>query len=58
MERAARHYRYALALAFVIVAVAIRAIVAPWLGPNVPYLFFYPAVVLAGWCGGFGPGVV
>ena len=58
MERAARQYPYALALVFVIMAEAIRTVAAPWLGPNVPFLLFYPAIMLAAWYGGFGPGLL
>jgi PAS domain S-box-containing protein len=59
MERlAARQYKYALALVFVVLAAAIRAVAAQWLGPNVPYLLFYPAIMLAAWYGGFGPGLL
>jgi PAS domain S-box-containing protein len=55
---AARPYRYVVSLAFVVLAAILRTIGAPWLGPNVPYLFFYPAVMVAAWYGGFGPGVL
>src|SRR2546428_13687112 len=55
MERAARQYPYALALVLVIIAEAVRTVAAPWLGPNVPFLLFYPAIMLAAWYGGFGP---
>src|SRR5262249_33550714 len=29
----------------------------PWIGRSVPYLLFYPAVMIASWLGGFWPGV-
>src|SRR2546421_11349538 len=58
MERSARQYPYALALVCVIMAEAVRTIAAPWLGPNVPFLLFYPAIMLAAWYGGFGPGLL
>ena len=31
---------------------------APWLGVEVPYLPFFPAILLTSWYGGFGPGVL
>jgi len=50
-------WRYALALAFVCAAAALR-----WAMPGVlegtPFLAFYPAVVAGAMVGGFGPGVV
>jgi PAS domain S-box-containing protein len=36
----------------------IRAALDPWLGRAVPYLLYYPAVTIAAWNGGFGPGVL
>jgi len=38
-------------------AALIRAAVDPWLGRSVPYLMYYPAVMIAAWWGGFWPGV-
>ena len=39
-------------------AVLIRVAVNPWLGSTVPYLQFFPAILIAAWYGGFGPGVL
>ena len=49
-----RHY--ALAIALVAGSVLLRFALAPWLGLKVPYIHFFPAILLAGWYGGFGPG--
>lgn len=50
--------RYAVALiAFggaLVVCYALRGV----LGPTVPYLQFYPAIIVAGWYGGLGPGLL
>ena len=48
--------RLALAVACVLAAAAIRVALDPWLGRSVPYLMFYPAVVVSAWYGGFWPG--
>jgi PAS domain S-box-containing protein len=49
---------YAVAIGVVIVAAVIRTVLDPWLGPSVPYLVYYPAIVYAGWYGGAGPGLL
>ena len=36
----------------------LRWLVDPWLGPTVPYLSFFPAILIAAWFGGFGPGLL
>jgi two-component system sensor kinase FixL len=38
-------------------ALALRFALQPWLGPNVPYLQFFPAILVAAWYGGLGPGL-
>ena len=45
------------AIAFVAVAgsVLLRLALAPLLGHKVPYLQFFPAILIAGWYGGIGP---
>src|SRR5687767_2646391 len=48
---------YGAAAAFVLAALLLRLLVNSWLGPTVPYLSFFPAILLASWYGGFGPGV-
>jgi K+-sensing histidine kinase KdpD len=50
--------RYAIAVAIIVIIVAIRAYVIPGWSLAHPYLLFYPAIILAGWLGGFGPGVL
>ena len=49
--------RYLVAGALVGAALLLRYALQPWLGANVPYLQFFPAILLAVWYGGFGPGV-
>ena len=49
---------YGAAVAAVVAALLLRLALAPWLGPNIDYLSFFPAVLAASWFGGFGPGVV
>ena len=48
---------YGAAAAFVLAALLLRLLVNSWLGPTVPYLSFFPAILLASWFGGVGPGV-
>jgi PAS domain S-box-containing protein len=47
---------YAVAFLAVGASLAVRLVLEPWLGMNVPYLQFFPAITLASWYGGFGPG--
>ena len=47
-----------MAVVCVAVALLLRWLVGPWLGPTVPYLSFFPAVLIASWFGGFGPGLL
>jgi PAS domain S-box-containing protein len=49
---------YGAAMAAVAVALLSRLLLDPWLGPTVPYLSFFPAILVAGWFGGFGPGLL
>jgi PAS domain S-box-containing protein len=49
---------YLLAVGVVSAALLIRLAINPWLGPTVPYLQFFPAILIASWYGGFGPGVL
>ena len=44
------------AVAVTAAALLLRHVLQPWLGPNVPYLQFFPAILIAAWYGGFGPG--
>lgn len=50
--------RYAFAAAVVAAAVLVRVGLNRWLGESVPYLLFYPAIIVASWVGGFGPGAL
>ena len=56
-HRAALHWpRYAVAVLAVAASLALRAALQPWLGPSVPYLQFFPAILMASWFGGFAAG--
>lgn len=50
--------RYAVAVASVGLSLVVRAVLAPYLADSVPYLHFFPAILVASWYGGFGPGSV
>jgi two-component system sensor kinase FixL len=49
--------RYLAAFGVVAASLAVRAMLSDYLGSNVPYLQFFPAILVASWFGGFGPGV-
>jgi PAS domain S-box-containing protein len=49
---------YGAAILAVVAALLLRLALTPWLGPTIQYLSFFPAVLLASWLGGFGPGVL
>jgi signal transduction histidine kinase len=49
--------RYVVALLAVAAAWAARIVFGAWLGLAVPYLQFFGAIMVAGWAGGFGPGL-
>jgi PAS domain S-box-containing protein len=49
---------YGVAVAVVVAALLFRFSINFWLGPRVPYLQFFPAILVASWYGGFGPGVL
>jgi hypothetical protein len=50
--------RYVVALAAFAAALLFRYVFSDSLGLKVPYLQFYPAIILAAWYGGLGPGVL
>jgi signal transduction histidine kinase/ActR/RegA family two-component response regulator len=50
--------RYGLALFIVAVALLLRWSLWPVLGAEVPFLFLWPAVMIAAWYGGLGPGLL
>jgi K+-sensing histidine kinase KdpD len=49
---------YVVAVLLVAAALLVRWILRGWFGNNVPYLQFFPAIMVAAWYGGFGPGVL
>ena len=49
--------RYAVALAAVLLAQLLRAVTVPLAGARLPFLYFFPAIMVASWLGGLGPGV-
>jgi len=49
--------RYGLSVIAVGVVVIVRSVMLPTWSLEHPYVLFYPAIILAGWFGGFGPGV-
>ena len=49
---------YAIGLGAVAAALAFRYGIRDLVGLKVPYLQFYPAIIVAAWYGGFGPGLV
>jgi K+-sensing histidine kinase KdpD len=54
-----RWARYTSSAAIIAIIVAIRACVIPgWGSLTHPYLLFYPWIILTGWVGGFGPGLL
>ena len=50
--------RYGLGLGIAWLSVLVRLVLNPYWGGSAPLITLYPAVVLAAWLGGFGPGVV
>src|SRR4051812_44316312 len=49
---------HVLAVILVLIAVAMREAVAEAVGPQVPFITFYPFIILAALIGGLWPGVV
>jgi len=50
--------RYAVAVCCVAAGLALRFALASALGPALPYITFFPAIMLAAWFGGLGPGIL
>jgi PAS domain S-box-containing protein len=50
--------RYAVPFLLIFVSVLVRLTLERWFGLSVPYRHFFPAVMIAAWFGGFGPGIV
>jgi two-component system sensor histidine kinase/response regulator len=53
-----RRAGYGISVAVLAVVLALRWLVIPEWSLSHPYLLFYPAIILAGWYGGFGPGIL
>jgi formate hydrogenlyase transcriptional activator len=52
-----RPLRYGFALLAVAAATLLRYALTGWLGPNLPFVFFYPAILCVSWMAGLGPGI-
>jgi PAS domain S-box-containing protein len=50
--------RYGLAVVLGMAATLLRLTLDPLWGVQLPYIFFFPAVAISGWIGGFGAGLV
>jgi signal transduction histidine kinase len=50
--------RYALGGGAVAAVLAVKLALVPWVEHDTPFLLFFAAVLVAGWYGGFGPGLV
>jgi PAS domain S-box-containing protein len=50
--------RFGLAVAFGALAISLRIIFIPIWGEELPYIFFFPAVMASAWLGGLWPGLV
>jgi K+-sensing histidine kinase KdpD len=51
-------FRYGSVLLTVAAALLLRLTVWPLLGPDLPFLFLWPAVMCCAWYGGIGPGLL
>jgi PAS domain S-box-containing protein len=49
---------YLVALIAVCAALGLRAALDPWLGPRVPYITMFGAIIVAAWYGGAGPALL
>jgi len=54
----ARSIQYGVGVVLVAIVVLVRMAISPGWSLHHPYLLFYPAIIAAGWYGGFGPGLV
>ncbi len=50
--------RYGFALITVVVVTLLRYALSRWLGHNLPFLLFYPAIWIVAWLAGLGPGAL
>jgi PAS domain S-box-containing protein len=51
-------FRYGISILVVALALLVRLPFQGLFGAEVPFLFFFPAIVFAGWYGGLGPGLL
>jgi hypothetical protein len=58
VRSASRSIRYGVGMGMALLFLLVRLILNPYWGLTVPLITFYPAVLLAAWFGGFGPGLV
>src|SRR6185369_6162517 len=56
-RRDSRLLRYFVAVVVVALVTLLRLPLSPLLGNSAPFTLYFPAVVVAGWFGGFGPGL-
>lgn len=49
---------YVVAALLVAAALVVRRMLGAWFAGNVPYLQFFPAIMIAAWYGGLGPGLL
>jgi PAS domain S-box-containing protein len=57
-RRSAPAVRYFVAVLAALVATIARSMLDPLWGLKLPLILFFPAVMISGWIGGFGPGLV
>jgi len=50
--------RYGLAVGFAVAAIGLRGVLTSIWGYDLPFLTFFPAVMMSAWLGGFWPGAV
>ena len=50
--------RYVVAITLIVAALFLRLALEPWVGPDVTYLQFFPAILAACVYGGLGPGIL
>jgi len=49
---------YAVAVGTAVLSILLRQAMEPMWGMRLPYIFFFPAILMSGWVGGLGPGLV
>ena len=58
MSAGSRLAGYGASVGLLLAVIVLRWFIIPEWSLAHPYLLFYPAIILAGWLGGFGPGVL